>query len=545
MKKFLYTAAVCLLAACRFPGASYGAQEQQTGEADAGIPAFPLWTGNANAANEESETESETETETEEIEPETEHHAIDRELLRQTLLVMRLKYGPEFTFAMRLPQESEELEESPRSEETETLETETEIPEEAAAPLIPRLTLKDAREMRDYPLPPLPTNIRDLEEKVTALTDSYSGSWSVYVKNLTTGDSFIVNDAPMKSASVMKLFIMASVYDAIDHQELERTSELVDRLSNMISYSSNEAANRLLILLGKGDLSAGVNYVNHYIQKHGYSDMTHEYNGFQDASLILDSVHFNQISAADCGLLLERVYHRDFSSRKVCNEIEDMMLKQQTRYKIPKGVPDGVLVGNKTGEMDIVENDVAVVYAHINTLHILASKILVKIVSHGVIAVDFIAVPLAVRTHINVRVLVCRCDVGDATEADILRLAADHLRGDRLTVLPVTADVRRIALRVLPRAAAADRSVMHRAAEAAGHDDLGAVQRSIELFELFDKLIGKERVVRLAAFATELRHIEVRRELGSVVKRIGFDHITFLSANNRRLWLDKSGIIML
>ncbi len=363
MKKFLYTAAVCLLAACRFPGASYGAQEQQTGEADAGIPAFPLWTGNANAANEESETESETETETEEIEPETEHHAIDRELLRQTLLVMRLKYGPEFTFAMRLPQESEELEESPRSEETETLETETEIPEEAAAPLIPRLTLKDAREMRDYPLPPLPTNIGDLEEKVTALTDSYSGSWSVYVKNLTTGDSFIVNDAPMKSASVMKLFIMASVYDAIDHQELERTSELVDRLSNMISYSSNEAANRLLILLGKGDLSAGVNYVNHYIQKHGYSDMTHEYNGFQDASLILDSVHFNQISAADCGLLLERVYHRDFSSRKVCNEIEDMMLKQQTRYKIPKGVPDGVLVGNKTGEMDIVENDVAVVYA--------------------------------------------------------------------------------------------------------------------------------------------------------------------------------------
>ena len=363
MKKFLYTAAMFLLASCCLFGVSYNAQERQGRKTDADIPPFPLWTGNANAANEESEPESETETETEEIEPETEHHAIDRELLRQTLLVMRLKYGPEFTFAMRFPQESAETEETSKSEETQTAETESEFPEEAKAPVIPRLTLKDSREMQSFPLPPLPKTIRDLEEKVTALTDSYSGIWSVYIKNLTTGDSFIVNDAPMKSASVMKLFIMASVYDAIDRQELERTSELVDRLINMISYSSNEAANRLLILLGKGDLSAGVNYVNHYIQKHGYSDMTHEYNGFQDANMILDSGHFNQISAADCGLLLERVYHRDFSSRKVCNEIEDMMLKQQTRYKIPKGLPDGVLVGNKTGEMDIVENDVAVVYA--------------------------------------------------------------------------------------------------------------------------------------------------------------------------------------
>jgi hypothetical protein len=51
--------------------------------------------------------------------------------------------------------------------------------------------------------------------------------------------------------------------------------------------------------------------------------------------------------------------------------------------------------------------------------------------------------------------------------------------------------------------------------------------------------------MHLAALAPELPHIEMRRELGSVVKRIGFDHITFLSANNRRLWLDKSGIIML
>ena len=39
------------------------------------------------------------------------------------------------------------------------------------------------------------------------------------------------------------------------------------------------------------------------------------------------------------------------------------MLNQNTRYKIPGGLPEDALVGNKTGEMSTVENDVAIVYA--------------------------------------------------------------------------------------------------------------------------------------------------------------------------------------
>ena len=39
-----------------------------------------------------------------------------------------------------------------------------------------------------------------------------------------------------------------------------------------------------------------------------------------------------------------------------------MLLSQNTRYKIPAGLPDDVLVGNKTGEMDTTENDAAIIY---------------------------------------------------------------------------------------------------------------------------------------------------------------------------------------
>lgn len=223
-------------------------------------------------------------------------------------------------------------------------------------------SLKDYYQLRNFPLPALPKTIQLLERRLNNLIADYSGQWSVYIKNLNTQDELILNDEPMKSASVMKLFIMGTVYDAIEKKELERTQEVVDYLHNMISFSSNEDSNRLLSLLGKGSYADGIAKVNLYIAEHNFTGETHEYNGFEDPSTYCDPDHFNQVSAKDCGEILERIYRRTLGSRKVCNEIEEMMLNQNTRYKIPKGLPEGISVGNKTGEMDTAENDVAIIY---------------------------------------------------------------------------------------------------------------------------------------------------------------------------------------
>jgi beta-lactamase class A len=191
----------------------------------------------------------------------------------------------------------------------------------------------------------------------------YDGDWSVYVKNLNTDESFIINDRPMKSASVMKLFIMGTVYRAFEDGDLERTEEVMALMNNMISVSDNESSNQLLYMLGRGSYQAGIDKVNAFIQEYGFSDMTMEYNGFENAATVMDSSHFNQVSAKDCGKLLEDVYRRVWVSRAASNEIEQMMLNQHTRYKIPRGLPDGVLCGNKTGEMDTTENDAAIIYS--------------------------------------------------------------------------------------------------------------------------------------------------------------------------------------
>lgn len=223
-------------------------------------------------------------------------------------------------------------------------------------------TFQDYWSLRDFPLPDLPVSIQTLEHRLEAKLKTYSGTWSVYIKNLSTEDTILLNDVPMKSASVMKLFIMGTVYDSINSSQLERTENLMTLLSDMICYSSNEASNQLLALLGNGSYENGIRRVNQFISSRRYEGETHEYNGFNDPATILDEDHFNQVSAKDCGQLLEEVYHRTFASRSICNEIETMMLNQNTRYKIPAGIPENVSVGNKTGEMDTVENDVAVIY---------------------------------------------------------------------------------------------------------------------------------------------------------------------------------------
>lgn len=201
-----------------------------------------------------------------------------------------------------------------------------------------------------------------LEAMLRGRLESYDGDWSVYVKNLTTQESLVINDEPMKSASVMKLFIMGAVYEAIESGELERTEEVMSLMELMITVSDNEASNQLLYMLGDSSYEAGIERVNEFIRAHEYSARTVEYNGFSNSATVMDENRSNQVTAKDCGVLLEDIYRRRWGSRKVSNEIEQMLLSQNTRYKIPAGLPEGVLCGNKTGEMETTENDAAIIF---------------------------------------------------------------------------------------------------------------------------------------------------------------------------------------
>lgn len=183
------------------------------------------------------------------------------------------------------------------------------------------------------------------------LESAASGTWSVYAKDLKGGkDIASVNaDGKMQSASVIKLFIMATAYDEISKGKLDESSVTSD-ISIMITNSDNDAANRLIEKLG-------FDTINTYIKNNGYSKTV-----LNREMLASTAKGDNYTSAKDAATILENIYNGKCVNKSYSQKMLNLLKQQTRKNKIPAGVPDGVQTANKTGELDTVENDAAIVF---------------------------------------------------------------------------------------------------------------------------------------------------------------------------------------
>ncbi len=244
--------------------------------------------------------------------------------------------------------------------------------------------------------------------QIQASLPASNGDWAVYVCDLKTGSEGSINDHRMQAASLIKLYIMGAVYENYDALIAQYGQDTIDAsLYSMITISDNDAANALTTYLGSGDSSAGMQIVNNYCLAHGYTTSSM-------GRLLLHSNEFgdNYTSVENCGKLLKMVYwdgylqkipenrdtdekttESDLQSEQVTENIastEDdtdeittenttaltphasdmfaLLCAQTRRHKIPAQLPDGVRTASKTGELDDVENDAAILYDTDNDL---------------------------------------------------------------------------------------------------------------------------------------------------------------------------------
>lgn len=92
------------------------------------------------------------------------------------------------------------------------------------------------------------------------MISDYTGTWSIYVKDLDKNKEVVINDQPLYSASLIKAFVMAETYENLDQvkkdegKKLNITDEKTidvkvnDLLWNMITVSDNESHNELVKL---------------------------------------------------------------------------------------------------------------------------------------------------------------------------------------------------------------------------------------------------------------------------------------------------------
>lgn len=205
--------------------------------------------------------------------------------------------------------------------------------------------------------------LSSLKKTLTSMIGSYSGSWSVYVKDLKTGDVLSINDTAMYPASVIKLFVMASTYQSIKSGNIAQTSYVNSLLNQMITVSDNESFNALVRLHSKsGNFAEGCSVVNSYLKKISCTKTSCHHILHPSSSASTGDGHLNMSSAKDAGILLEKIYKGTCVSKKYSQEMLNLLLRQTKRYKIPSGLPAGTKVANKTGETSSYQHDVAIVY---------------------------------------------------------------------------------------------------------------------------------------------------------------------------------------
>lgn len=214
--------------------------------------------------------------------------------------------------------------------------------------------------------------IEMLGERYIYPSVSQGESWAVSVSLLTEGSAGNINgDVQMKSASVMKTFIMAAIFDRVYYPsseerriEIEESydGELEDLLAAMITVSDNKASNILVTRLGDGDAQAGMSVVNQFLAENSYTG-THMGRLFLEENPSGD----NYTTANDCCALLESIYCGTCVGETASAEMYAYLKRQTNTTKIPAALTDtDASVANKTGELagdydDYVENDIAII----------------------------------------------------------------------------------------------------------------------------------------------------------------------------------------
>ncbi|MBQ8053826.1 MAG: N-acetylmuramoyl-L-alanine amidase [Lachnospiraceae bacterium] len=192
--------------------------------------------------------------------------------------------------------------------------------------------------------------ISELEKELRDEIGKLEGKWSLYMKRLDTNETIGINeDEKMVAASLIKLFVAGEFYTLCEKGELN-VEDYSTQPDLMISVSDNDAANTLIN-------ACTMEKVNEFSKEYGFNETELnrrmlEWNGTE-----------NYTSARDCGVLLEEVLNGKYVSEAASERILTALKNQDRKGKIPAGVPFEVETGNKTGELDNVDNDAAIVWS--------------------------------------------------------------------------------------------------------------------------------------------------------------------------------------
>ncbi|MCS7227835.1 MAG: class A beta-lactamase-related serine hydrolase [Endomicrobia bacterium] len=202
---------------------------------------------------------------------------------------------------------------------------------------------------------------------------------SIYIKDISTDYTInIESEKLIPSASLLKIPIMAAVYYLQNIGELSLNEVLVYKrhhrcggsgiIKNMAYGSKFEIRQLIEYMITISDNIAthmlmeriGIKRLNEIFIKLGL-----EHTNIERYIMDLrarDKGVENYTTAKDIGLLLEKIYKGKLVSKQASIEMLSFLMKQQVDDRIPRFLPEEIVVAHKTGLMKNVCHDAGIVF---------------------------------------------------------------------------------------------------------------------------------------------------------------------------------------
>lgn len=220
---------------------------------------------------------------------------------------------------------------------------------------------------------PLIIKSGSLSDVVNKSLEGTKGKYSIYIKNLKTGETFAKDENLVYQAgSLYKLWLLGPVFQLInsgniklsdvlsgnvgklnrefgvdsEFTELPETDNITltvnDAVTQMITISHNYAAMMLLDKVGREK-------VNNYIKSLGLNN-----SGLKDLPYT---------TAFDTALFFEKLYKGEVLNRESSLKMIDILVQQTFNDGIPRNLPKGLSIAHKTGDIDMFKHDCGIVFS--------------------------------------------------------------------------------------------------------------------------------------------------------------------------------------
>lgn len=227
------------------------------------------------------------------------------------------------------------------------------------------------------------------QDSVAAMARAFKGAVGIYAINLTNGDTISYNAEKMfPTASVIKIYVLAKLYQEINEGKLSMNDEVVlhdsDKVPGsgillfmhggmkltlgdlswlMTNMSDNVAANLLTDEVG------GVMKVTEFIRSLGFRH-TMELAKIFDKDVYSDSTlrkvyGIGVTTPRETAAFLEELYQGKIVDKKSSQAMIKLMEYQFYNTSIPRFLPtyrDTIEIAHKTGALDATRNDCAIIY---------------------------------------------------------------------------------------------------------------------------------------------------------------------------------------